>query len=92
MVLSVLLGVSTTNEPILVLILQPVACSMREVTVQNLRAQACKEQQQTEERQERTYKQTENQAANRQRDGNDDVNDDVGGVVVQRDCATMART
>ena len=35
LVLNVLLGVSTTNEPILVLILQPVACSMSEV--QNLR-------------------------------------------------------
>jgi hypothetical protein len=54
LVISVMLGVSTTNEPILVLILQPVACSMREVTVQNLRAQACKEQQQTEKRQEQT--------------------------------------
>jgi hypothetical protein len=30
----------------------------------------------------------EGAVANRQRDGNDDV----GGVVVQRDCATMART
>ena len=67
---------------------------MREVTVQNLRTSLQRTAANWEAirtNKPHTYKQTGNQAANRQSDGND-VNDDVGGVVVQRDCATIVRT